>query len=182
MINMLQNRKGITPVIAIVLLLLVTVGEVGVVYTQFQNIAQQGNTEFDTKARQTEISITSVSENSDGDMKLVITNKQGSPSINTSKMLSALYYPDGADSQAAVPYSALPVQNVQNSTNSLTGTTCFGDGQPGTIMDPGDSYSCDTNVEWPSATESVGIRIDVQGGDKSWSKGCAPKTSSSATC
>ena len=35
---MLTKRKGITPVIAIVLLLLITVGAVGVVYTQFQSL------------------------------------------------------------------------------------------------------------------------------------------------
>ncbi|NMI76870.1 hypothetical protein GLT92_00445 [Nanohaloarchaea archaeon] len=34
---MIDQRKSITPVIAIVLLLMVTVGAVGVVYSQFQS-------------------------------------------------------------------------------------------------------------------------------------------------
>jgi FlaG/FlaF family flagellin (archaellin) len=33
-----SKLKGVTPVVAIVLLLLVTVGAVGIVYTQFQGI------------------------------------------------------------------------------------------------------------------------------------------------
>jgi FlaG/FlaF family flagellin (archaellin) len=36
-----SRLKGITPVVAIVLLLLVTVGAVGIVYTQFQGIVNK---------------------------------------------------------------------------------------------------------------------------------------------
>lgn len=41
---MFRKKKGITPVIAIVLLLLITVGAVMVVYEQFNNIADNSNT------------------------------------------------------------------------------------------------------------------------------------------
>ena len=34
----MAKRKGITPVIAIVLLMIITVGAVGVVYSQFQSL------------------------------------------------------------------------------------------------------------------------------------------------
>ena len=97
---MIKQRKGITPVIAIVLLLLVTVGAVGVVYTQFQNIADQGNTEFNTDARQTEISLQGISQNSDNNdsMQLTWTNQQSSVEINQSEMLQISFVPENGDS------------------------------------------------------------------------------------
>lgn len=42
-----MDSKGLTPVIAIVLLLFITVGAVGVVYTQFSDILSQGSESTD---------------------------------------------------------------------------------------------------------------------------------------
>ncbi|MFB6159402.1 MAG: hypothetical protein ABEJ95_07160 [Candidatus Nanohalobium sp.] len=177
---MFEKRKGITPVIAIVLLLLVTVGAVGVVYTQFQNIADQGNTQFNTKARQTAIQITAVSKNNDNEMNLTITNKQDSVTINTSKMLQIQYYPDEAGSGSSVPFSTLPLANIDKASGASA--TCFSDSRTGVILDPGESYTCDTNVKWPEATTYVGMQVNVQGGSNSWTKECEPTSSSSPVC
>ncbi|MFB6099775.1 MAG: hypothetical protein ABEK16_00745 [Candidatus Nanohalobium sp.] len=182
---MLEQRKGITPVIAIVLLLLVTVGAVGVVYTQFQNIAGSGDTTFADTAKKTELTITSVSKNNDSEMNLTITNNQGSVTINTTQILDLYFYPNQASPSAAIGYSQ--GQEVQNINFSESATaTCF---QPGheidgtnVILDPGESLTCDTNAQWPSATKYVGLDVRVQGGSKSWSKQCDPLSTRSETC
>ena len=172
------KRKGITPVIAIVLLLVVTVGAVGVVYTQFQNIQQQGNTQFDTTERQIDLQITSMTESSDGDISLTITNGQSSIGFNTSQYLQAQFYPDGAGQGQSVPFSALNVSNIE--ADSGDNENCFvGSGQ---ILNPGESMTCDTNVNFPSASEHIGVVVQVQGGANSWSDECAPRTTSSVTC
>jgi len=172
------GMKGITPVIAIVLLLLVTVGAVGVVYTQFQDIANSGNTEFNTQARQIDLQITSMTESSDGDISLTITNGQGSVGFNTSEFLQAQFYPNGASSQEAVPFSALNISNVEVDSGDSEG--CFvGSGQ---LLDPGQSMTCDTNVNFPSASEYIGIVVQVQGGANRWSSECSPRTTTSVTC
>jgi flagellin-like protein len=49
---MFSKRKGITPVIAIVLLLLITVGAVGVVYTQFQSLTSGNEAEKELEKTQ----------------------------------------------------------------------------------------------------------------------------------
>jgi len=175
------GMKGITPVIAIVLLLLVTVGAVGVVYTQFQDIANSGNTEFNTQARQIDIQITSMTENSDGDISLTITNGQGSVGFNTSEFLQAQFYPNGASSQEAVPFSTLETQNISNiKVDSGDSEECFVGSVE--ILDPGDSMTCDTNVNFPSASEYIGVVVQVQGGANRWSSECSPRTSTSVTC
>lgn len=49
---MIKSRKGITPVIAIVLLLLITVGAVGVVYTQFQGLVEGDDAQEQLESQQ----------------------------------------------------------------------------------------------------------------------------------
>jgi flagellin-like protein len=177
---MFRQRKGITPVIAIVLLLLVTVGAVGVVYTQFQSITEQGDTQFDTTARSIDVGITSITNNSDGDMELTITNNQDSVTFNTTRFLDLQFYPDQGTPDQAVQHTALPIQNIQNSTTA--GDTCFSNAADAELLDPGDSFSCDTNVEYPSASEYIGLVVTVQGGANTWSEECSPRTTTSATC
>jgi flagellin-like protein len=57
---MFGQRKGITPVIAIVLLLMVTVGAVGVVYTQFQSLVGDPTEQIDSQRRNQNTDITIV--------------------------------------------------------------------------------------------------------------------------
>jgi len=58
--KLFEQRKGITPVIAIVLLLMVTVGAVGVVYTQFNSLVGNPSEELEEQQenRDTDIRIT----------------------------------------------------------------------------------------------------------------------------
>lgn len=187
------NKKGITPVIAIVLLLLVTVGAVGVVYTQFQNIAEQGNTEFNTDARQTAVSLSSVSKNgSSNSMVLSWTNQQSSVEINSSEMLEMRFIPDQGSSGVLftqVEAGTFPSLDVGDSGFPGSAATtpqngCFNTANSATndLVAPGETVTCNTNVGFPGATEEIGVVVKVKGGDKSWTYTCSPSTSSSLTC
>lgn len=191
-----NSMKGITPVIAIVLLLLVTVGAVGVVYTQFQNIADQGNTQFNTDARQTEVSLVSVSKNTDNNnsMLLTWTNQQSSTEINQSELLQIRFKPENGGSGilysqvATGAFDSLQVANQSFPAGATTqpGTGCFNpeaiDSEEEFLVAPGETVTCETNVKFPGSTSPVDIVVDVKGGDKSWSYTCNPSTSSSVTC
>jgi flagellin-like protein len=170
---MLEQRKGITPVIAIVLLLLVTVGAVGVVYTQFQNIANSGDTEFQTQARNTHVQIDSLSSSAGGDnVTMVFTNRQDSVTIaNKTEMLQIQYKPN-ADSEYG-PYSALPQGNLETSPNGESDQSCFNGTE---TMAPGATHECDLGIQWPDATESFGIQISVKGASNSDNLGCTIST------
>ena len=176
------KRKGITPVIAIVLLLVVTVGAVGVVYTQFQNIADQGNTEFSTQARNTQVQIDSLAKSSDGEnITLVMTNRQDSVTIgNTTEMLQVSYKPNedsGYQSYGSVE-AAGGVGNLELSPNGESDKSCFS----GSTLNPGNTQSCDLGVKWPDATETFGIRVGVKGASNSDSLECRVATSKTLSC
>jgi len=182
MIDMLQNRKGITPVIAIVLLLLVTVGAVGVVYTQFQNIADQGDTQFSTQARNTHVQIDSLAKSSGGDnITLVMTNRQDSVTIgNTTEMLQVSYKPN-ADS-GYQSYSTIQATggagNLELSPNDDSDKSCFS----GASLEPGTTHSCDLGVKWPNATQEFGIKVSVRGASNADDLDCTIETSESLSC
>ena len=191
---MIKQRKGITPVIAIVLLLLVTVGAVGVVYTQFQNIANQGNTNFNTDARQTEVAIEGVSLNStNNSMSVTWTNQQESIEINQTNSLQMRFIPQ--DGNSGVLFSQLESGNFDGltvaddnypSSGSAPGIGCFNeavyDTEDEQLVETGETVTCNTNVEFPGPTEEIGVVVAVQGGDKTWTYTCAPQTSDSQTC
>ena len=197
---MIKQRKGITPVIAIVLLLLVTVGAVGVVYTQFQNIANQGNTNFNTDARQTEVALEGVSLNADNNdsMQLTWTNKQSSIEINQSESLQIRFVPQSGESGilfqqvATGNFNSLDVANqtfpytggASNPANPDTGCFITADNydEDDYLVETGETITCDTNVKFPGPTEEVDLVVAVQGGDKTWTYTCSPQTSDSQTC
>lgn len=195
---MIKQRKGITPVIAIVLLLLVTVGAVGVVYTQFQNIANQGNTNFNTDARQTEIALEGVSLNPDNNdsMQLTWTNKQSSIEINQSDSLQIRFVPQEGESGVLFQQVATGNFNSLDVANQSfpyvppdplnPSTSCFITAsnldEDDYLVETGETRTCDTNVKFPGPTEEVDIVVAVQGGDKTWRYTCAPQTSDSQTC
>ncbi|QGA80248.1 hypothetical protein [Candidatus Nanohalobium constans] len=192
---MFKQSKGITPVIAIVLLLLVTVGAVGVVYTQFQNIADQGDTQFSTDAKNTEVSLVSISENSDNNdsMQLTWTNKQDSVEINQTEMLEMTFIPEDGESGVLFQqvetgsFNSLDVasSDFPSGASSTPQIECFNEeaiAEEDHLVTTGETVTCDTNVKFPGATESISVVVNVKGGDKSWTYECSPSTSSSQTC
>ncbi len=174
-------RKGITPVIAIVLLLLITVGAVGVVWTQFQSLT--GNPEDDfsqqQQVRNTELSFSSVYNNDTsqtapvGDSINITIRNTGSVAINVTEDLEISFVPQDSDSGLA--FNVYP-DTVQASSD------CFNPHGGDEQIEPSESYTCKTGIAWPQPTENVGIVVSMQGEDKSWSYSCSPTTSSSVTC
>ena len=179
---MFDTSKGITPVIAIVLLLLITVGAVGVVYTQFQSLignpGEQASQQQDIQ--NTEVSFDSMRKadfNGASYVNVTFSNT-GSVTWNSST-LGLQYVPEGTGS--GVSGEALSTTDF---TYDSSADTCFNDESgAGTLVDPDEEYSCSTGVQWPNATTSIGFVVTISGADKDWGPEiCNPDTSSAVGC
>ena len=178
---MLTKRKGITPVIAIVLLLLITVGAVGVVYTQFQSLVGNPGEQVNQQqqVRNTEMSFDSLYKASSGANNYINVTfvNTGSETWNTSDFRMS-YVPEGTGS--AVSGQALATTPF---TYDSAEDNCFNDDTSSQIVDPGSDYTCNTGVQWPGATTAIGIQVSMSGADKNWGPvTCDPQTSSAVGC
>lgn len=171
-----MKRKGITPIIAIVLLLLITVGAVGVVYTQFQSLTDTNPQEQINKQQKiqgTSIAFSSVYNNdtsrsaTDGDALNITFRNTGDYTVNVTSDLT-------------VSYNGLGFNAYPDTVSS--DSECFTTRSGSESLDPGESYTCNTGVAFPDAGDSVSVEISMKGADKSWSHTCSPATSSSLTC
>lgn len=174
-----MKRKGITPVIAIVLLLLITVGAVGVVYTQFQSLVGNPSQQLDQqqKVQNTKLTFASVYNNdtvtnSDNDAINVTIRNTGSVAINMTKQFDISFSPSGSDGYLS--HSIYP--------NTVGPNECFEIQGGAELVEPGQSYTCNTGIAWPGATETVGIEVSFKTADKSWTYTCTPSTSSALAC
>ncbi|MFB6180325.1 MAG: archaellin/type IV pilin N-terminal domain-containing protein [Candidatus Nanohalobium sp.] len=166
-----SSRKGITPVIATVLLLGITVAIGLTVYTQAQGMIQgTGSTKKLDKAQNTQIDIVSVTRGSNG-MQLTLVNK-GERAINTSKF--SVYYSPPTYEDAAIR-SALPSAWKTGTAN------CF---KPATtkIRNVGEQWTCSTGVTFPGALEEVGIKVRANNFGYSTSYTCSVETSNAQSC
>jgi hypothetical protein len=174
---MKQKSKGITPVIAIVLLLLVTIGAVGAVYGQFQDILAQGNTdaEFLDEVPVKINVVTRHEGNSPNTMNVTIENT-GEKSINLSKNARLQYQIPGEESLRAVPAGA----GFEGFEYDETLNTCFGD----ELFGPGELMTCGTGFSMPSPDEEITVQLVKEGTENSAidSYTCSPSTGDSATC
>ena len=178
--DILQRKtKGITPVIAIVLLLLVTVGAVGVVYTQFQGLVQDPDTGF---LEQVEINVQTVTRNdthSPSSMQLRLQN-EGEQQYNLTEVARVEYSVPGEERlQRDVAVTAF------DELESTGNHECFTASAPSGIQSfgPGDTASCDTGVSMVDPNDEVTIHIvDSENGEEVTDYECSPSTSSSATC
>lgn len=177
------KRKGITPVIAIVLLLLVTVGAVGVVYTQFQELVEDPDTDFLDDA---EIEIMTVSREGDdpGTMELRLQN-QDDAEYNLSEVARVEYSVPGEGSQE--PFSAVEDYDELSSELDLLDDDpeCFTAEAEDEIQNfgPGDTATCDTGIDMVNPNDEVTIHLmDDGSGEEIDSYTCSPSTSESSTC
>lgn len=181
---MLQ-RKGITPVIAIVLMLLITIGAVGLVATQFRGIITGSDTSeklsSQEKVRNTKISFSSVYNNDTdknggdaADTVNITVRNTGSVAVNMSSDLSIQYVPDGS-SGSGLPFTTYP-------DTTMSETECFDTHGGEERLDPKDSYTCKTGIKFPEPNENIEIQISMNGADKSWTYTCSSPTSDSVTC
>ncbi len=175
----MKNRKGITPVIAIVLLLMVTVGAVGVVYTQFQSLVGDPAEAVGSQqeVRNTEMSFSTVYKNTDTstDSLNVTIKNTGDVAWNTSDF-TMQFIPGGTGS--AVSWTVAEQQFSGDDTEF----DCFSEASSSQVIQPGDSYTCDTGFDFPGSTETIGIEVAMNDADKSWSYTCSPSTSDSYGC
>lgn len=173
----MKIRKGITPVIAIVLLLMITVGVVGLVYTQVQNLIGNPGEQVDQQqqVRQTDMSFSSVYDDS-GSVYVTVRNT-GDVTWNTSQF--EMQFIPGGDG-TAVGYAA--ATGGSSSFSSAGTQSCFNADSSPTQVDPSGSYTCDTGVEFPGATQTLGLEVEMVNADKTWSYSCSPDTSSAIGC
>ncbi|MFB6145579.1 MAG: archaellin/type IV pilin N-terminal domain-containing protein [Candidatus Nanohaloarchaea archaeon] len=178
-----MKRKGITPVIAVVLLLLITVGAVAGAWQTYQSLIanqdQQEQLAAQRKASNTDIDFASVYNSSDGTIQMSIRNT-GQRAINVSKEFSLYVIPPG--SQGRLDYDTFTTSSrTSNLVKSSVTYTCFqlGDG----LLKTGETYQCETQIKFPKATQEIGLVIDYNAvANHYWAYTCSPQTSSTITC
>lgn len=176
---MFNTRKGITPVIAIVLLLLVTVGAVGVVYTQFQGLVQDPDTGF---LEEVEIDFQTVVRNGSGPgtMEIRIQN-QGEQEYNLTEVARMEYSVPG---EQRLEFGSADVFDQVTGTDA-TQHECFTSSATPDIQSfsPGTTANCNTGVDMPDPDDQITLHIvEQESGEEIVSYTCSPSTSSSATC
>lgn len=179
--ELFEQRKGITPVIAIVLLLMVTVGAVGVVYTQFNSLVgnpqeqlneQQRNQDTRIRISTLESNVSSIDDSGPdtpvsglderGTIKMTIQNS-GSVSRNTTSFV----------------LTAITGETVGEMSDP--GVTCF-TVDNSTILNPQESYQCNTGIMYPSVTKEVQLEVLLSGSAKTWTDTCHVRTTGAEIC
>lgn len=165
----MNGSKGITPVIGVVLLMLITTGAVAVVYTQFNALASN-DASLDELNQDTGISLVRLevtgghtAGDSGGYVNLTMTNS-GKVSRNTTAFtLTAVDSPyDTSDSSCFKPRSSKIIDPAADF--------------------PENTYECNTTVPFPDPTESYKFRVGLVGSGKDWTKRCTPRLTSSTVC
>lgn len=165
-----KYRKGITPVIAIVLLLMVTVGAVGVVYTQFQSLVGDPTEQIDNQQRNQDTNVAMMrgksSDTSNPQSGVVVLEIQNTGSVarNTTSFRMVSDNPQNRPGQS-----------------STNGDLCTTDANS-TVLDPGQTMDCYTGVDFPSPTDEISLTLDLEGSGKSWEYICRPETSDAVFC
>ncbi len=177
-------RKGITPVVAIVLLIVVTIGAVGVVYEQFQGLVGDPTQllQEQERLRNADYTFTSVhsSDASDpGSGTIMVTIKNTDDSLWNLSQHSTLKM--GVDGSKPVAIRAL--QGTSYDT-SISSTDCYDPGNIGNkgILERGESFTCDTGVKFPQTSwDTTRIKYYLKGINKA-SQSCRIRSSNSYTC
>ena len=178
----MTKRKGITPVIAIVLLLLITVGAVGVVYTQFQSLVGNPGERVNEQqqVRNTGMTFRSMYKADDGTgtyyINVTVSNTN-SVAWNTSNFRMS-YIPEGTGSDVSGQALASTPFTYDEAADE-----CFDEDPQPEVIDPGEVYTCMTGVQWPSPTQNIAILIEMSTADKQFGpETCRPQTSSAVGC
>lgn len=175
-----MKSKGITPVIAIVLLLLITVGAVGVVYTQFEELTQEGPDTSFLEDVDVDIQVVTREASNDPDTMKIRMENTGDEEYNLNESLRMEFSVPGE--QKLEP----DINSFGYDYDSSVDNHCLEELEdPGdaSIFSPGDVGTCDTGFEMPSPGDRVEIHLVERGsGDEADSYTCSPSTSSSITC
>jgi flagellin-like protein len=185
-----MKRKGITPVIAVVLLLLITVGAVASAWGLYQNIisdqSQLDQLNAQQMASNTNIEYNSVYESRGGYLMMDIENT-GQRAINVSRELSFQAAPDGSSGGLDFSTFKRRYNNTRygtwNSTEVDQGLDCIENNPSSEVLETSNTMNCNTTIQFPGATQEVGLVINYRGVDnKEWSYSCVPETSDTVTC
>ncbi len=169
-----MKRKGITPVIAIVLLMLITVGAVGVVYTQFEEITdRQADLDF---LEDMDIRVQSTVLESDGNMEITLENNDNEQ-VNLTETARLEYSVEGEGRVGPTTFETVSGYAYEGGECLEQGNADYG------AFEPGDIVTCDTGVEMADPGDPITVYlIETGSGDVVDSTTCSPSTSSSSTC
>lgn len=184
-----MKRKGITPVIAVVLLLLITVGAVASAWGLYQQITsnQQQVDQLNQRQRasNTQISVQTVYRNDDTTPNTVnvTLRNNGGTAVNLTRDVRLLVDPNNNGEY-------LPPSLLTNSFSigDPSTTDCFGNGgsEPGKVLSTEGSsrtLTCDTGIEFPSAGDTINFRLSYQDVDGyNWDFSCTPSSGTSIRC
>jgi len=175
-------RKGITPVIAVVLLLLITVGAVASAWGLYQNIisdqSQVDQLNSRQQAQQTDINIESAYKASGNDTISITYRNVGERTVDLTNETTMLYQP--GDEQEPLQRGTL--FSIYPEWDSGLADTCL-QGAEADQFDPEDERTCHTGVKFPNATQEIRIVMDYRQIDsESYSYLCDPQTGSTSTC
>jgi flagellin-like protein len=152
-----DKMKGVTPVVATVLLLGITVLLGGMLVTVAQGYFNDLGSGVDT----TDMAIQSVYEKSSSDELTLSIANTGDTAFNTSNY--RVFIDD-------IPF-----------TTDSGANGCFNVGDSD-VIDPGDIYNCKLDRQLPGALESIEISIRDKDSERTWEYTCQPKTSSDKSC
>ena len=181
---MFKQRKGITPVIAIVLLLLVTVGAVGTVYTQFRDLA--GNTADTGFLDSIDVNLQSATRNTSGSndtIQIRMENTMDKQYI-LNESLRVEYSTTGESRVEAPENRELFGEYSVDSTamTCLEGVSTDSAGDP-KFFSPGETISCNTGVQMPQPTDEITVHlVEVGSGEVADEYTCSPSSTDSTTC
>jgi len=175
-------RKGITPVIAVVLLLLITVGAVASAWGLYQQITSNTGAVDDLnqiqRAQSTNIRIESVYKDN-GYINASLRNNGGEP-VNLTRDVELLVAPTSGSNYL----SPTLLQTEYSTMGDPRDSGCFG-GEGEVLTTEGDTrqLQCNTSIKFPNAGDTVRFRLsyrDVE--NTNWDFRCSPNSASSIRC
>lgn len=180
-----MKRKGITPVIAVVLLLLITVGAVASAWGLYQQITSNQQQVDQLNARQaaanTEISTQSVYQSDEAGNGFIMASLRntGSEPVNLSRDVELLIAP-GADSD----YYGPGLYDRGGVNADVANSNCFSTGGSDNVLGTGETIDdCNTTVPYPSAGETYKFRLSYRNVDGySWDFSCSPSSATDIRC
>lgn len=174
-----SDMKGITPVIAVILMLALTVAAAGLLWTQFQSLAGQAQSEAGYLNTQ-DISIYVVSRNTSGGedyMELQIQNT-GESEYNLSEFAELRYKTPGE--QVSRP------EILSGISEDSSVKTCFDSGTGTQELKQEEIASCNTGVKMPGIGDQITVQLTQSGAERGSGKisdyTCSPESSGSSTC
>jgi hypothetical protein len=120
-----------------------------------------------------EIRFVNAYRNNDGTINLTVRSQQDTV-FNTTSQLELYFYPVDLGPSSAIEYE--PNESFENIVFGPEPSTCFQEGHEKSgsesLITPGATFECDTNVEWPSSP--VGFQIRSENTSEVWNYTCDP--------